>query len=82
MEFIRKKARSGASPEYTPRTKPGTNIHELFTPSRTVFTQEKNELFVQRVVQYSQKKEGDELNYHVLGLNESSIDDDMKKILS
>ena len=44
-----------------------------------VSTKEQNELSIQQVVQYYQEKEGDELHYHVLGLNESSKDDDMKK---
>ena len=54
-------------------------MHEVRTPSRTVFTQEQNTLLVQQVLQYSQLAEGDELHYHVLGLDESSIEDDMKK---
>ena len=69
----------GANPESPPRNQPETNICEVRTPSWTVFTQEKNELFFQQVVQYSQEKEGDDLYYNVLGLNESSTSDDMKK---
>ena len=80
MVFTRQKSRAGANPESPPRTQPGKNIHEVCTPSWTVFTQEQNELFVQRVLQYSQGKEGDELHYHVLGLNESSTEDGMKKV--
>ena len=38
-----------------------------------------DELFFQQVVQYSQDFEGEYLHYHVLGLNESSTEDDMKK---
>ena len=79
MIFIRQKAIAGANPEYSPRTQPGTNIREVRTPSNTVFMQEQNELFVQRVVQYSQLKKGDDLHYHVLGLNEFSTEDDLKK---
>ena len=78
MVFSRKKARAGANPENPPRTQPGTNIRKVHTPSWTVFTQDHNELFVQRDVQYSQEKQDDELNYHVLGLNESSTEDYMK----
>ena len=81
MVFTRQKERAGENPEYPPRTKPETNIYELHTPSRSVFTQEQNELFFHQVVQYSQDLEGEDLHYHVLGLNESSTEDDMKKIL-
>ena len=35
--------------------------------------------FFQQVVQYSQDLEGEDLHYHVLGLNEYSTEDDMKK---
>ena len=79
MIFTRKESRAVANPESTLRTHPETNIREVRTPSQTAFTQENNELFVQKVVQYSQEKEGEDLNYHVLVLNESSIEDDMKK---
>ena len=54
-------------------------MRELRTPSRGVFAQGHNELFVQNVFQYSQEKEVQYLHYHILGLNESSIEDDMKK---
>ena len=64
-----------ANSEYPPRTQPEINTRELCTPSRTVFTQEQNKLLVQQVFQYSQEKEGGDLHYHVLGLNESSIED-------
>ena len=50
MVFTRQKSRAGANPEYPTRTHPETNIHEVRTPSQTVFTQEQNELFVQQVV--------------------------------
>ena len=69
MVFPRQKSRAGENPEYSPRTQPGTNISEVRTPSRTVFTQEQSELSVQKVVQYSHEKKGDELHDHVLGLN-------------
>ena len=49
------------------------------TPSHKVFTQEQNELFVQQVFQYSQDLEGGYLHYHVLGLNQYSTQDDIKK---
>ena len=79
MIFTRQEARGGANPESTPITHPGTNIHEVRTPSRTLFTQEHNELFIQRVLKYSQYVEGDELYFFLFGLNESSIEEDMKK---
>ena len=79
MVFTRQKVISGEHPESPPRTQSGTNIREVRTPSRTVFTQEHNELFIQQVVQYSQEAEVDELNYFVLGLNKASIEDDTKK---
>ena len=34
------------------------------------------------IIQYSQEAKGDELHYLVLGLNESSTEDDMKKFYS
>ena len=72
MIFTRQKARAGANPESPPITQPETNIREVHTPSRTVFTHKHNGLFIQQVVQYSQEKESEDLHYHVLGLNESS----------
>ena len=47
MVFTKKKARAGANTESPPRTQPEMNIREVLTPSRTVFTQEQHELFVQ-----------------------------------
>ena len=79
MVFTRQKARAGGNPEYTPITHLGTNIREVRTTNRVVFTQEQTYLFVQQFVQYYQEKEDCELNYHVLGLNESSKEDEMKK---
>ena len=79
MLFTRQKPREGANKEYPARTLPGTNIREESNPRQTVFTQEHNYLFIQRVLQYYQEEKGNELNYHVLGLNESSTEDDMKK---
>ena len=74
-----KKAIAGANPESPPRTQPETNICEVRTPSRTVFPQERNKLFFQRVIQYNQEMEVGDLHYHVLGLNDSETEDDMKK---
>ena len=56
--FTRQKARAGENLEYPTRTQPEKYIREVRTPSRTFFAQEKNELFVQRVFQYSQDLEG------------------------
>ena len=77
MVFNRQKARGGANPESPARTKPGTNIREGGNPRQTVFTWEQNDLFVQQVLKCSQEKKSDELHYRVLGLNESSTDDDI-----
>ena len=41
---------------------------------------QQNELFSQQIVQYSQGNEDDDFHYHLLGLDESSTEDDMKKI--
>ena len=81
MVFTIQKSRAVAKTESPPRTQPGTKLREVRTPIRTVFTQEQNELFVQRVVQYYQVVEGDELHYRGLGLNYSLTEDDMKKNL-
>ena len=82
MVFTRQKARAGANPESPPKNHPETNIREVCTPSRTVFAQEQNELYVQEVFQCAQYLEGEDLHYHVLGLNESSTEDDTKKAYS
>ena len=79
MVFTRKKAWTGANPESPARTQPVTNIHKERNPRQTVFTREHNDLFIQRVLQYYQEKKSDEFHYHVLGLNESSTENDMKK---
>ena len=79
MVFTRQKARAGANPESPARTQSGTNIREVSNPRRTVFTREHNNSIIQQVLQYSQEKKSDELHYHVLGLNESSTEDDTKK---
>ena len=78
MVFTRQKVRLGANLEYPPRNQPTTNICEVCTTSQTVFKREQNEPFIQRVLQYYQEAKGDKLNYLVLGLNESSTEDDMK----
>ena len=36
--------------------------------------------FFQKVVQYSQEKDGEDLHYRVLGFNESSTENDMKNL--
>ena len=72
MVFTIQKAKAVANPESPPRNQPETNISEVCTSSRTVFTQEQNKLFFQQVVQYSQDLEVEDLHYHVLCLNESS----------
>ena len=78
MVFTRQKERAGKNPESPARTQSGTNIREEGNPRLTVFTQEHNGLFIQRVVQNSQEDKGDELHYLVLGLNDSSTDNNMK----
>ena len=78
MVFIRRKKRASANPESPPRTHPATNIHEVRSPSQTVFTQKQNELFIEKVLQCYQHVAGDELHYIVLGSNESSTEEDMK----
>ena len=65
MLFTRQKVRAGKNTESPPITQPETNICEVRTPSRTVFTQEHNELFVQHVVQYSTRRSSD-LGRHTL----------------
>ena len=79
MVFTRQKERAGANPESTARPQPGTNIREVRTTRRTVFTWEHNKLFIQKFLQYSRDEKGDEFHYLVLGLNESSTEEDMKK---
>ena len=79
MVFTKQKSRAGANTKDPARTQPGTNIREVRTPRRTAFTREHNELLIQRILQYSQEEKGDELHYHVLGLNDSLKEDDTKK---
>ena len=69
MVFTRQKSRVGANPESPARNHTGTNICEGSNPRRPVFTRELNDLFIQRVLQYSQENKSYELNYRVLGLN-------------
>ena len=78
MVSTRKKERAGANPESPARTQPGTNIREVRTPRWKLFAGEHNELFIQRLLQYAQEEKGDELHYHILGLNDSATEDDMK----
>ena len=79
MVSTKQKARAGANPELLQKNQPGTNIRKVSNPRRTVFTPEQNDLFIQRVLRYSQFKKIGELHYHVLVLNESSTEDYMKK---
>ena len=76
--FNGQKERADANQESSPRTHQEINIREVRTPSQIVFTQENIVLFVQQAVQYSQDLEGEDLHYHVIGLNESSTEDDLK----
>ena len=48
-------------------------------PSKTVFSKEQNDLLTQKVKEYSLYTKGENLHLFVLGLNESSTEDDMKK---
>ena len=79
MVFTIQKVRAGANLESPEITQPGTNIREGINLRRLVFTREHKNLFIQPVLQYNQENESDELHYHVLGSNESSIEDNMKK---
>ena len=47
-------------------------------PSKTVFIKEQNDLFIQRVQEYSLYAKGEIFNLFVIGLNESSTEEDMK----
>ena len=76
--FTRQEARTGDNPESPQRIKHGIKIREVPTTSRKVFTTEQNELFIQRVVQDAQGLEGEVLYYHILGLNESATENDLK----
>ena len=78
MVFTRKKSRADANPESSPITQHKINIREVQTTSQTVFTQEQNESFLQQVVQETQGLEGEVFHYHVIGLNQSSTEDDLK----
>ena len=62
MVFTRQTSRGGANPESPSRTHPETSIREIRTPSRTVFTQKQNELFIEKVLQCCQDVPGSELN--------------------
>ena len=77
--IYQEKARAGANTESPAKYLRVKYIHEILTHRRTVFTWEYNELFIQRVLQYSEDKKGDELHYRVLGLNNYSTEYDMEK---
>ena len=79
MLFTRQKARAGANPKSPLRTHPATNIHEVRTPSRKVFTQKQNKELIEQVLQCSQGVAGDELHFFVLGFNKSSTEEYIKK---
>ena len=78
MVFTRQKSRANENPESPARTHPEKHIREGRNPRRPLFIQEQNDLFIQQVLQYSQENESDELHYHVLGLNKSSTEYDVK----
>ena len=78
MVYTRKKARADSNPQSPPLFQHEINIREVPSPSRKAFTQEHNELFVQRIVQDAQVLEGGVLYYYILGLDESSTEDDLK----
>ena len=48
-------------------------------PNKTVLSKEQNDLFIQKVQEYSLYEKGENLHLFVLSLNESSTADDMKK---
>ena len=79
MVYTRLKSRADTNPESPPIIQHEINIPEVPTHTRTVFTQEQNELFIQQVVRDAQGLEGEVFHYRVLGLNEYSTEDDMKK---
>ena len=54
MVYTRLKSRADTNPESPPIIQHEINIPEVPTHTRTVFTQEQNELFIQRVVQDAQ----------------------------
>ena len=47
--------------------------------SKTFFRKEQNDLFIQKVQEYSLYAKGEILNLFVLGFNYSSTEEDMKK---
>ena len=79
MVFTRQRARAGENPESPPIIRQETNIREVITPRLTVFTQKQNKVSIEEVIQCSQDVAGDELIFLVLGLNESSTEEDIKK---
>ena len=48
-------------------------------PSKTVFSKEQNDLFIQKVQEYSIFAKDEILNLFVLGLNDSSTEEDTEK---
>ena len=78
MVSTRQKARACANPKSPPRTHLATNLCEVRTPIRTVFTKKQNELFIEKVLQCSQDVAGDELHFFVLGLNGYSTEEGIK----
>ena len=81
MVFTIQKSRAAANPESPPRDRTEIIIREVSTPRWTVLTQEQSVSFVQKLLQYSQEKEGEYFHYHVLCLNESSTEDDIQKTI-
>ena len=57
------------------------NAKAVANPSKTVFSKEQNDLFIQKVQEYYLYAKGEILNIFVLGLNESSTEEDMEKSL-
>ena len=53
-------------------------IPDVQIPGREVFAPEQNKLFAQHVFQDAQGLEGEVLYYHILGLNDSATEDDLK----
>ena len=53
-------------------------IPEVPIPGQAVFAPEQNKLFAQHVFQDAQGLKGDVLYYHILGLNESASENDLK----
>ena len=78
MVYNRQKSIADANTEFPSRTQHEIIIPEVPTLSWTVFTTKNYELFVHQVFQYSQDLEDEVYYYHILGLNESATEDDLK----